>query len=258
MSSSEDILNEMREISPLLANTLRVTPYTLPKGYFEGLPGAVLQKIPDAPSLMPGLTHGYEVPENYFENLSDTILSKVQTNNRELTEELELMAPLLNTISKEPVLSLPEGYFEQIAPLAVIDQPEKAKVVRFRNYNRWIQYAAAAMVTGILVTGAFIFTDSNSYLEQEKKARIELRGLPDSAKDAGLLKPVGSDNAEETADNTLTNDKNGEEAINTVSKSARLKSTLEMVSDEELKKYLEENAVPEPVYPDNTEIEDSL
>jgi hypothetical protein len=41
-------------------------------------------------------------------------------------------------------------------------------------------------------------------------------------------------------------------------KSKPSKSTLELLSDEELKRYLEENAIPEPVYPDNTEIEDSL
>ena len=257
MSSSEDILNEMKEISPLLADMVRTNPYTLPKGYFERLPGTVLQKIQDAPVLLPGLPHTYQVPDNYFETLPDSILSKLQTNAVELTEELEMVAPILNQISKKPVLSLPDGYFEALQPLDVIDQPGTAKIVTFRNYSRWIQYVAAAMVTGILVTGAFIFTDSNSYLEQEKKVRTEMRGLPDTAKDAGILKP-DADNSEEVADNIPENSLTGEEAVPSLRKSTPSKSTLELLSDEELKKYLEENAIPEPVYPDNTEIEDSL
>jgi hypothetical protein len=257
MSSSEHILNEMKEISPLLADAVCVTPYALPKGYFEGLPGSVLQKIQEASAILPGLTHAYQLPENYFETLSDQILSKVKTESREPAEELEMIAPLLNRISKTPVLSVPEGYFEQLQPLVDTHQQERAKVVEFKNYNRWIQYTAAAMVTGILVTGAFMFTDSNSYLEQEKKGRIELRGLPDSAKDAGILKP-DTDNSEEVANNIPETSMAVGETIPSIHKSKPSKSTLELLSDEELKRYLEENAIPEPVYPDNTEIEDSL
>ncbi len=259
MSSSENILNEMKEISLLLADADRILPFTLPQGYFEGFPDAVIHKIQNAPALLPEAKHSYQVPDNYFETLPERILSKIQVDHRASHEELNLVAPLLTKIGREPVMSVPEGYFEQLQPLdKLTDHTAKAKVITFRNYSRWIQYAAAAMVTGILITGAFIFTDSNSYLDQEKKGRIEMRGIPDSAKDATIISPANSDNAEEASDNTLANGKDGEEAINTISKSARSISTLEMVSDEELKKYLEENAVPEPVYPDNAEIEDSL
>ncbi len=257
MDSSDDILNEMREISPLLADAIRTTPYTLPMGYFEGLPGVILKKITDVPVLLPNTVNTYRVPEDYFENLSSRILSKIQ-NTGEVREELEAMAPLLNTISKEPVFSLPKGYFEQLQTNIQTlsgEQQAKTKLITFKNYRRWIQYAAAAMVAGVLVSGAFLFTDSKNYLEQEKKSRIIQQGVPDTAKDAGMLKQ-GIDSSEEIADNIFRNEKAEEEAMNTLSKSARPKSILELLSDEELKKYLEENAIPETIYPDTTEIDD--
>jgi len=257
MASSEHILNEIKEISPLLADMIRTNPYTLPQGYFEGLPDAIFKKIAEEPVKLPAAAVTYRVPANYFENLPDLILSNIQKSG-EIQEELEAVAPLLNTISKAQVFSLPDGYFEKLQPRIYNNSvaQEQAKLVKFRNYGRWIQYAAAAMVTGILITGAFFFTDSNSYLEQEKKGRIQ-QGIPDTARDAGILKPE-LDSADETADNASDNDKTVEEANNAIIKPARSRSALELLSDEELKKYLEENAIPETVYPENIEIEDSI
>ena len=258
MDSSEQILNEMKEISLLLADATRTNLYTLPEGYFEGLPNAVVQKIQDAELLLPVVTATYKVPENYFETLPQQILSQIQNSN-EVLDEMELIAPILNTISKKTVFSLPEGYFNQLQPQIKSDAeaPVQAKLVTLKTYRRWLQYAAAAMVAGILISGAFLFTDSNNYLEQEKKGRIILQGVPDTARDAGLLKQ-DTDSIEEVADNISEDEKTGDKAMNKLGKQVRSKSTLESLSDDELKKYLEENAIPETIYPENTEIEDSL
>ena len=150
-------------------------------------------------------------------------------------------------------------YFNHLQPQIIhaAEEPAKGKLVKFKTYQRWMQYAAAAMVAGILISGAFLFTDSNSYLEQEKKGKVIQRGVPDTAKDAGILKQ-DTDSSEDVAENISEEEKTGDEAMNKIGKPIRSKSTLELLSDDELKKYLEENAIPETIYPENTEIEDSL
>jgi hypothetical protein len=258
----DDILNEMRGISQLIADSGAVNAYTLPEGYFERLPDIILEKIQAAPAMLPETANIYQVPENYFDTLPGIILSKIQEGqmqSNEVREELETLGPLLNTISKKPLFSLPDGYFEQLRPaMKEADVLQgKAKLVRFKTYRRWIQYAAAAMVAGILVSGAFLFTDSNSYLELEKKGRIDLQASPDTAKDAAVVKP-DTDNSQVEAQNIEETEKADETGINSVGRSTPSKTILELLSDEELKRYLEENAIPEPVYPDSTETEDSL
>lgn len=259
MDRSEQILNEIKEISPLLADIDRVNCYALPEAYFEGLPDAVLQKIQATEIKLPALAATYyRIPENYFESLPRQILSQIHKSS-EVQEEMEAIAPLLNSINKQPVFSLPERYFKELKPQITHSaaEPAEGKLVKFKTYRRWMQYAAAAMVAGILISGAFLFTDSNSYLEQEKKGKVIQQGVPDTARDAGILKQ-DTDSGEEVAENIYEEEKTGDEAINKIGKPVRSKSTLELLSDDELKKYLEENAIPETIYPENTEIEDSL
>ncbi len=258
MDSSEQILNEIKEISPLLADMDRANLYALPEGYFEGLADAVLHKIQAADIALPAVAATYQIPENYFESLPQQILSQIQKSN-EVQEEMEAIAPLLNTISKQPVFSLPEGYFNQLQTQIThaAAEPAQGKLVNFKTYQRWMQYAAAAMVAGILISGAFLFTDSNSYLEQEKKGRVIQQRVPDTAIDAGILKQ-DADSSEEVAENISEDEKTGNEVMNKIGNQVRSKSTLELLSDDELKKYLEENAIPETIYPENTEIEDSI
>lgn len=262
MDSYKDIVGEMRAISPLVADIGRSNPYTLPQDYFRELPGIILEKIQDVAVLLPEAANTYKIPENYFDSLPASILSRIKEDKspaHEVNAELETIAPLLNTLSKAPVFTVPEGYFEQLRPAAGenTDEQVTAKLARLKNYRRWIQYAAAAMVAGILVTGAFFFTDSNSYLEQEKKGKIELQAMPDTTKDAGILQS-NEDGREEAVDNIPKDEKSVPAKIVTEEKITTTKTGVELISDEELKKYLEENAIPEPVYPDSTETEDSI
>ena len=110
MDRSEQILNEINEISPLLADIDRANLYALPVGYFEDLSDAVLQKIQAADIELPAVAATYRIPENYFEYLPAQILSQIQKSN-EVQDEMEAISPLLNAISKQPLFSLPEGIF---------------------------------------------------------------------------------------------------------------------------------------------------
>ena len=130
----------------------RKMPYTVPANYFETLPKVVLAKAV-APVQQ-------SVPEGYFESLPDLLLAKVR--QIETKNELDEIAPLLNTISRKPVQHVPQGYFENLQ--SAIPQPEtKAPVVSIGKKTSWLKYAAAASVAIMLSFGAyFLFNNSKT------------------------------------------------------------------------------------------------
>jgi hypothetical protein len=79
--------------------------------------------------------------------------------NKEIIEELEQVAPLLNTIAKAPVQSVPDGYFDQfqvqIGPDHSKTEIDAAPIVKMNTRGKWFSLAAAAVVIGILVIGGF-------------------------------------------------------------------------------------------------------
>lgn len=103
------------------------------------------------------------------------------SNQQEIQNELEGIAPLLNKIHKAPVQQIPESYFEKFS--APIPQQPNKVIARF-GFNKWIMYASAAAIAGILVTSVLQYTDkkSNSFdYEQYNKINIteELSKLSD-------------------------------------------------------------------------------
>ncbi len=117
-----------------------------------------------------------------------------------------------------------------------------------KGYRRFMQYAAAAMVSGLLVMGAFMYTDSGNYTEHEKTQQaVELK-----ANEPVLNK--------ETTDNEVVNEEQAEETTVEISKPATEKGIhdftkkIQLLSAEEMQKYLEENAIPEPIQPESTQV----
>jgi len=86
-------------------------------------------------------------------------------NKHIISEELEQIAPLLNKVSKKPVQSVPAGYFEQLNFQKPNTAAPVVKMNKSRNVFRW---AAAAVVTGILVMGGLqLMNTSQKPLESE-------------------------------------------------------------------------------------------
>ncbi|WP_462250456.1 hypothetical protein [Ferruginibacter sp.] len=115
MENRIDILNELKELSPLVAGVERVNVFTVPIGYFERLEedilivvkvetGVLLNSITNQPSM--------QVPQGYFESLSDNILNKIKAE--EATEVKEL-SPMLYSIKNENTFTVPQGYFESLS-----------------------------------------------------------------------------------------------------------------------------------------------
>ncbi|RYE23605.1 MAG: hypothetical protein EOP51_09985 [Sphingobacteriales bacterium] len=148
MQPGKEILDELRGLSSYLATVNRVVPFTVPDGYFDRIPAAMLQGVLAADSdmditLSAARTNPYQVPQGYFDALSDSVLSLV-------LEEKEL-----SFLPKASIIAVPEGYFDTLPQrmLAAAKAEEKpaTKVIPLGNTLwknlRWA--AAAGLIAGI-------------------------------------------------------------------------------------------------------------
>ena len=239
MENREHILSELREVSPLLAEIPAAATFSVPEGYFNILSDEMLELVKCHILLAQASNQTYTVPAGYFEKLPGNILSMIQANEtrrHEETDELDEVAPLLNIISRENVYQVPQGYFEQADFSAnTKQQPKKeAKIITFNIARKWLQYAAAAVVTGVLVTGAFIFTDSHTYLENENLERIELSSELNKVSANDLVTYLN--NPEHVVPAPATTASASEEEL------MEVKKNIQQLSDEELNQYMKENA----------------
>lgn len=234
MENRKTIIAELQAVAPLVAETSPVKLYTVPEGYFASFPAIMAEKIRLEQMLAQAAAPVYEVPDGYFTALPEEVLSLIQTSHAVRTE-LDEVAPLLNTIDKETPYQVPETYFAQadFARLARYQQP-KAKIVSLRLARRWMQYAAAALVTGVLVTGAFLYTDNPANIEESAYKAVDLSSELNKLSETELANYL--DNPEHAAVANTTTVLTSEEILTDV------KNNLQQVSDEELKQYLTDNA----------------
>lgn len=239
MDEKQKILDELREISPLLAENQPVIPYRVPETYFEGLADSVLGMISVQGLFNTVKSPTYEVPEGYFETLSSNILSRIreQVPVNEIAGELNEIAPLLNTVSKKEVYAVPAGYFDTVV-FAANRQADKApaKIVTLKTAHKWMQYAAAAVITGVLVTGAFLYTDNNDYKKTENTDRLNVTNELDKMSVDDLAGYLDNPSLFIAAP-----------AATTLASEADLmdvKNNVHQYSDEELSQYVKENGEP--------------
>jgi hypothetical protein len=168
--SRRDIIQELNELGSSLENLGPENPYAVPQGYFENLPSAMLQKISGSPFL--SNENPYSVPVGYFESFPAMMIEKIRNHPDYLTsqEELEMISPLLSNLKKEPVYSVPEDYFGNFNVVinhqpAAFDNP--ARVVRMFS-RKIVRYAAAAVVTVLIATTAFVLLNRNTKTSEEK------------------------------------------------------------------------------------------
>ncbi|HET9055908.1 MAG TPA: hypothetical protein VFN30_03570 [Chitinophagaceae bacterium] len=168
MSGNAEILNELKEISPLLSQMDKVNPYIVPSGYFEELENTFLSQLPvdDKLSIVQDITipNPMQVPEGYFDLLADSILHRIKAGQNEETPsgELKNISSLLHTIDRTNVFSVPEGYFDNLANEILTKTVSKeAKIISFKGTKttKWLRYAAAAMVVGVIgLLATFLIT----------------------------------------------------------------------------------------------------
>jgi hypothetical protein len=157
MQAKNDISDELRSLSALVEGIGRQMPYELPKGYFEGLPQEVLNRIArmamhDAPvvSLPKSLT--FSVPEGYFDNLASQVLGRIKAGSAQqdflgegVQEELDRLSPVVSRITRENPYRLPEGYFAEVSPILSVLK-DKTTYLAPEGYFDYLPAAVTEMV----------------------------------------------------------------------------------------------------------------
>lgn len=166
MNSRNAIQIELNDLRSSLPADNKQPVFTVPNDYFENFAASVLAKVKSRPitdnadeelkNLSPVLAAiskrpPFSVPENYFSQLATGLPALV--NEAALPE-------FLQSHTKQMPYPVPTGYFEGLAAqvAAKVMQP-KAKVISLQS--RFMRYAAAAVVAGILVTGGIFYLAGN-------------------------------------------------------------------------------------------------
>ncbi len=115
MEKTTDILNELKSISPLIAEINKVNVFTVPHGYFSSIGTTVLACVFKEHELnsLSYNNQSSDVPEGYFDRLADSILQKIKTAET-ANDEIRNLSPLLYQIQKNNVFEIPEGYFNSL------------------------------------------------------------------------------------------------------------------------------------------------
>ena len=136
MENNNTILQELREISLLLASIGQQPTYTVPDGYFENLPMQVLlrigleEKAGKDPVINISKNNVYQAPEGYFDTLANNILNRIKTGTKdEQLEEPDFSSSLWQQVGKKHPFTVPEGYFNEVSGNIVAG----AKAIAFVN-----------------------------------------------------------------------------------------------------------------------------
>ena len=159
MQVKNDISDELRSLSALVAGIGRRIPYELPEGYFEDLPREVLNRIAGlnqgtfASNLPKSLT--FSVPEGYFDNLASQVLGRIKAGSVDLLgqdllgesvgEELDRISPVVSRITRENPYRLPEGYFAEVSPILSVLK-DKTTYLAPEGYFDYLPAVATATV----------------------------------------------------------------------------------------------------------------
>ena len=176
MASRLTILEELSQISPLVAGMGPGNPYSVPEGYFEAFAQKLMERIKsnavDPKEELEGLSPllnsisrqvPYKMPEDYFNELSEQALVGAKAIDF-VNEELENLSPLMNSLKGKKVYEVPEGYFESLADNILIEarKQKPAKVIAFRPVKRVMRYAVAALVIGVMAISVWVIQKPSS------------------------------------------------------------------------------------------------
>jgi len=266
MPRNPEILKELVEISPAVANLDLSLPYRVPNGYFEGLADQILSIIRvsaartpaeelklispalrDISRSMPNF-----VPAGYFDGIAEHFFSKLNEHLEESVEaEIHAISPLLGELRKKQVFEVPEGYFNQVQDTINLSKEEdsRPKIVPIINRKSWISYAAAAVVITFIAAATWFLVKQNS--QTQPSTDIAKTSVENKANDSAIRSalPMVSDDAiaayldnEEEAIGPIVSDDdyNNSMAILNADESD-FKFLLHDIPDDEIQQYLKEN-----------------
>ena len=235
LEKNKHIINELEQVAPILITTHVDTSlmFTVPVNYFRDLSFTILNVI-----TVENLEHSvspYQVPVGYFENLSSTILNKITSDNSSVSaidSELQAIAPLLSTISKANIYSVPVDYFNALDIIQT--QQPKAKIIVLASSKKWFKYAVAACLTGILVAGAVMFNNKKGSVDYAAYKKIDVPNSINKLSSEELINYLDNVNSITNANFATTLD----------IKLPEIQEHIQSISDEELDQYLQDANLP--------------
>ena len=126
MQLKTEILDELRQLSMVVAGIPRQMPYEVPEGYFAAFPEKMVRHLQAGTenTFSPGWGKAsvFSVPDGYFEGFASRMMNKIKATQGEFQdarEELASLSPLLSGIDKSMPYQVPAGYFDmlEIGPL---------------------------------------------------------------------------------------------------------------------------------------------
>ena len=227
MEAKKDNINELQGISPVVASIGKQTLYSVPQDYFESLAESVMLHVQLSQLRNTSAATPFSVPEGYFENFANSVLTNIQSyyNENEVYEELSTIAPLLNTINKDNIFSVPGNYFEKLSIPFKPERKEGKLISLSNNLRKWVTYAAAASVLFIIAATSYLYVTIHSR-NIEKHLSIEQK--------------IAELNEQEILNYLQDND--GITSGNFIPASTedpQIQRMLQRVSDEEIENYLD-------------------
>ena len=229
---------------------------------------AIKDELNELNSLLP-LEKGpelYSVPVGYFEGFAESVVQRLKIDSLSSSEELEEIAPFLASLPKEMAFSVPAGYFSEATkglsdwvkeeslpqflqsdrqmPFSVPDgyfeslpgiilkkvSPREAKIIPISSSRKWMRYAVAAMVAGIIAVSSVLYFGNNNQpidpsSESYEWVATNLKNVPNKELDEFINATYISSSA---LANTNASDK------------TEVRKLLKDISDSEINKFLEE------------------
>jgi hypothetical protein len=247
---------EAVELSPALSGVRRLSVYTAPAGYFEDFAGKMLahihatEELAGISSLLSGIGKKtpFSTPEGYFDRapgfLSQITGSPMNTGssagmvNENAVVDPVTLSPLLAGLKEKAVYQVPEGYFAGLADSILVKagkQSGQARVVSIGLGRKWLKYAAAAIVAGMLVTGGWLGFHKSADPEATGDLATVLSKDLSKVSDQEIQNYL--DNQDVLLADAVTN--NSTATVDITDSDA--KTLLGDVPDEELKTYAEEH-----------------
>ncbi|MCY7420527.1 MAG: hypothetical protein LH478_02160 [Chitinophagaceae bacterium] len=239
MLANEEILLELSKISPALTTISRNHVYSVPLNYFDGLAGNILNHIKDdiAGHAFGPASNPYALPANYFASLPEAILGKIKKQDVVSSEQDELneIAPLLSTISRQMPYKVADGYFETFNVNTISDtkaEGKTAKIIKTGWFNRSYKYAAAAVTAGIVIVSTVLFAPKTGR-ENTSESYITSINIP------AAVNKISEDEINEFLDNNAVIPE-ASASNNTTPNDVDILQVIKNTSEQDIKDYLKQ------------------
>jgi hypothetical protein len=205
MKDSNEILEELEAISPLLAGIEKNNIFKVPEGYFIGLAEKMAVYAFLNQEKKPDISVTQQVPDGYFDSLSARILAKIKDEELiNASQEIQNLSPVLFSLKDKNVFTVPAGYFEGISSNVLRKlNHQPAKVISIKRAKSFWKYAAAAILTGAIAISSLQIFNSSPDMIKNNSVVTESSGLPDYIRSSFQYKTPDQVNAAIT---TLSDD----------------------------------------------------